>query len=138
MGVRVGYAARVQPQPDIRVTVRTLHLPQHSRPDRTVFAYFVRIENHADLTYRLMRRFWRVMDGRGAVTEVEGEGVVGETPLLAPGGVFEYDSLVTIEVPPGRMSGHYEFQDAWGERLNVPIPEFMLDAGGGARDRVLN
>lgn len=121
--------------PDLRVSVSCGLAQEHSSAGRFVFVYRVRIENHADESYKLMEREWRITDGRGDVTEVRGEGVVGEQPLLAPGAVYEYGSFATLTVVPGMMVGAYVFQDAWGARFRVPIPAFRLDVPGA---RVLN
>lgn len=122
-------------QPDIRVHVRVEYSADHSAPDRHVFVYFIRIENHAEETYQLLAREWVIRDGNGEVTEVQGEGVVGEQPILAPGAVYEYNSFTSITSSPGEMHGAYLFQDAWNERFRVPIPAFMLDVPGS---RTLN
>lgn len=121
--------------PDVRVSVQVQHLPQHSVPGRQLFTYVIVIENHADDTWQVMARHWSITDGAGRVTEVEGEGVVGEQPLIPAGGSFTYDSFVTVEATPGRMRGWYTLRNAWGQGARVPIPEFLLDVPG---QRVLN
>lgn len=112
--------------PDIRVLVQVQYAPGHSGPGRHVFIYHIRIENHAEESYQLIEREWQIHDGNGQVTQVQGEGVVGEQPLLKPRGVFEYNSFTSLTTPPGRMSGAYTFRDAWGERYRVPIEVFTL------------
>lgn len=52
--------------------------------DEYVFAYHIVIENRGYETVTLKRRFWRITDAMGRIDEIEGEGVVGETPTLAP------------------------------------------------------
>lgn len=121
--------------PDLRVTVEASHLPGQSVPGRAFFRYVVRIENHAEESWQLLGREWRITDAAGRLTEVAGDGVVGQTPVLAPGAVYVYDSFVTVEEPPGRMSGHYRLRDAWGREARVPIPEFRLELPAG---RTLN
>ncbi|ACO46715.2 Co2+/Mg2+ efflux protein ApaG [Deinococcus deserti] len=122
-------------EPDIRVNVEVQHLGPRSREGRQVFTYVIRIENHSDQTWQLLARHWDILDATGRHTSVDGEGVVGEQPVLPPGGAFVYDSFVTLEATPGRMSGHYVMQDAWSARAQVPIPAFVLDVPGR---RVLN
>ncbi|WP_041230946.1 Co2+/Mg2+ efflux protein ApaG [Deinococcus peraridilitoris] len=112
--------------PDIRVSVRVHYAPGHSTPGRHVFVYHIRIENHAEESYQLIEREWQIYDGNGQVTQVQGEGVVGEQPLLRPGGVFEYNSFTSLSTAPGHMAGTYTFRDAWGERFRVPIAAFAL------------
>ncbi|MVN88360.1 Co2+/Mg2+ efflux protein ApaG [Deinococcus sp. HMF7620] len=116
--------------PDIAVQVEAQHLAVHSTPERQLFSYVIRIENRSDQTWKLLSRHWDIVDGRGQATSVDGDGVVGEQPVLPPGGVFVYDSFVTLEVTPGHMSGHYTFQGAWGETAQAPIPIFLLEVPG--------
>ena len=111
------------------------HLSAHSTPGRQLFTYLIRIENHSDQTWKLVARHWNILDAAGHETVVDGEGVVGEQPVIPPGGHFVYDSFVTVEATPGRMGGYYVMQDAWGGSAQVSIPAFVLDVPG---TRVLN
>ena len=121
--------------PDISVTVQVQHVPSHSTPQRQLFAYFITIDNHSDESWKLLSRHWDITSGDGQQFTVEGEGVVGEQPHIPPGGSYTYDSFVTVEAAPARMSGYYLLQDAWGAQAQVPIPAFILDVPG---TRVLN
>lgn len=112
--------------PRIEVSVEVRFRPDHSRPGRWLFQYLIRIENHADESWQVLSREWTITDGLGRVTQVAGEGVVGQTPVLAPGGVYIYDSFVTLEAAPGRMSGSYQIRNAWGQESRAAIPEFEL------------
>ncbi|AZI43344.1 Co2+/Mg2+ efflux protein ApaG [Deinococcus psychrotolerans] len=112
--------------PEVRVSVTVQHLAAHSRAGRQVFSYLIRIENHAADSWQIMARHWQITDGSGRETRVEGEGVIGQQPIIAPGGVFVYDSFVTLEDVPGSMSGYYELRDAWGQTGRAPIPAFAL------------
>src|SRR3546814_19904310 len=77
----------------ITVRVAVSYLPEQSHPalGRWFWAYHVRVENHGDDTVQLISRHWRISDGRGQTSEVEGEGVVGEQPLIMPGGAYDYE-----------------------------------------------
>lgn len=112
----------------IRVTVQPVYLPQHSSPatPRYVFAYHIRIENVGDRAAQLVWRHWYIHDPVAGDSEVEGEGVVGEQPLLAPGEVHEYQSFCVLEAPEGSMEGFYEFKRADGTRFKAAIPRFLL------------
>lgn len=121
--------------PDIRVNVQVTYLAAQSTPERRVFSYEIHIENRSDQTWKLLARHWDIIDALGHTISVDGDGVVGEQPVMPPGGAFVYDSFVTVEATPGRMGGFYTMQDAWGTRAQVPIPGFMLEIPG---ERVLN
>lgn len=114
----------------IRVTVRPVYLPDQSRPtlQRFVFAYRIRMENVGTEPARLLWRHWYIHDPAGGDTEVEGEGVVGETPSLHPGQVYEYQSFCVLTAPDGHMEGYYLFERPDGATFRVQIPRFVLQA----------
>lgn len=114
----------------IRVTVRPAFLPARSSPTRRhfVFAYAVRIENVGAQAAQLLSRRWRIHDSIGEDTEVEGAGVVGEQPRIAPGKVHEYQSFCVLRSASGFMEGHYVFQRADGSSFEAVIPRFQLEA----------
>ncbi len=117
----------------IRVTVQPVYLPQHSSPatPRYVFAYNIRIENVGDRAAQLVWRHWYIHDPVAGDSEVEGEGVVGEQPLLAPGEVHEYQSFCILQAPEGSMEGFYELVRPDGTRFKAAIPRFMLQLPQG-------
>jgi ApaG protein len=115
----------------VKVTVKTEYKHEYSRPLQMhhVFTYHIVIENHSDYTVQLMRRHWNIYDANGTVAEVEGEGVIGEQPVLAPGEVHEYASGCHLKSGIGKMMGTYlmeRFLD--GKKFRVSIPEFTLIA----------
>ena len=116
----------------IRVSVRPAYLPQHSRQaeGQYVFAYAVRIENVGPQAARLLSRHWLIHDSIGEVTEVQGDGVVGEQPLLAPGRVHEYQSFCVLKSPSGWMEGEYHFVRHDGSTFDAVIPRFDLVVDG--------
>jgi ApaG protein len=115
----------------IRITVRPSFRADHSRPSRGewVFAYRVRIENVGTQPAQLLSRRWRIHDSAGEDTEVEGEGVVGEQPVIRAGGVHEYESFCVLKSPSGHMEGEYRFVRADGSRFEATIPRFLLEVG---------
>ncbi|MGV7120779.1 Co2+/Mg2+ efflux protein ApaG [Sphingopyxis sp. 550A] len=114
----------------ITVRVSVSYLPEQSHPalGRWFWAYHVRVENHGDIAAQLLTRHWRISDGRGQVSEVEGEGVVGEQPLIAPGGAFDYVSGCPLATPEGSMVGSYTMEMGDGSQMLVAIPQFPLQA----------
>lgn len=113
----------------IAVTVKPQYLPDQSDPAKSkyVWSYQVRIENKGDATVRLRSRHWKITDGLGRQQEVKGPGVVGETPMLRPGDVFEYTSGTPLSTPSGIMGGTYQMVTEGGENFDIEIPTFSLD-----------
>jgi ApaG protein len=113
---------------DISVRVAVSFLAEQSDPaaDRWFWSYHVRIENASDRAVQLLSRSWRIVDGRGTVHEVQGEGVVGEMPLIAPGASFDYVSGCPLDTPTGTMAGSYRMVDEDGTAFDVTIPKFQL------------
>ena len=116
---------------DICVRVRSVFLPDQSRPDTNhyVWAYRVRIENQGSETVQLLRRTWRIIDGRGKMQHVHGEGVIGKQPIIAPGETFEYSSGTPLDTPSGFMYGQYHMIfTATAIEFDADIPAFSLDS----------
>jgi ApaG protein len=123
-----GYTATTR---GVRVTVQPFFLEDQSEPDesRFVWAYRVQIVNTGPQAVQLMRRSWQITDARGRTIEVQGEGVVGEQPLLEAGESFEYTSGTPLETPSGIMTGAYHMvSPTSGEAFDVVIPVFSLDS----------
>ena len=117
----------------IRITVRPVYLREQSEPAARhyVFAYYVRIENVGQLPAQLLSRRWRIHDSIGEDSEVEGEGVIGEQPVIAPGKVHEYQSFIILKSPSGHMEGDYHFVRNDDSSFDAQIPRFELDATAG-------
>src|SRR5918994_5456814 len=113
---------------DIAVRVAVSYLSEQSDPAsaRWFWSYHVRIENGSDLAVQLLSRAWTILDGRGTVHEVVGEGVVGEMPLIAPGSSFDYVSGCPLDTPEGSMRGTYRMVDENGDSFDIEIPKFEL------------
>jgi ApaG protein len=115
---------------DITVRVSVSVLPEQSEPGkgRWFWAYHVRVENGGAQAVQLVSREWVISDGRGVRHEVRGEGVVGEQPVLEPGGSFDYVSGCPLTTPTGAMEGRYFMVAADGTSFPVDIPRFPLIA----------
>lgn len=114
----------------ITVSVRSTFLEDQSEPARGhyVWAYQVTIRNGGGTAVQLLNRHWRITDAKGATQEVRGAGVVGEQPVIPPGGRYEYTSGTPLSTPSGIMSGSYGMRDEKGEHFEVAIPAFSLDS----------
>lgn len=113
---------------DMRITVLPVFVPEQSDPaePRFLFVYHIRIENSGDRTAQLLWRHWYIHDEADGDSEVEGEGVIGEQPVLAPGDTHEYESFCVLKGPRGWMEGYYEFRRPDGTEFRAEIPRFEL------------
>ena len=114
----------------VTVRVSVSYLPEQSEPERGrwFWAYHIRLENEGDETVQLLTRHWTITDGRGARHSVEGEGVVGEQPVIEPGASFDYVSGCPLATPSGAMQGNYRMVREDGAIFEVEIPRFSLFA----------
>lgn len=114
----------------VTVRVAVNFLPEQSRIEagKWFWVYHIRIENDSDDSLQLMTRHWRITDGNGDVNLVEGEGVVGEQPVIRPGHSHDYVSGCPLSTPQGSMEGFYTFLRSDGEELQAQIPFFPLAA----------
>lgn len=115
----------------IRVEAMARHSPENSRPQQGewVFQYTVRITNQGPDTVQLLSRHWIITDALEHTEEVEGPGVVGEQPTLAPGESYKYSSWCPLATPTGTMRGTYQMVRADGERFDIEIAPFALRSG---------
>lgn len=114
---------------NIEISVEVKYWPQHSMPKENhyFFVYFISIRNKSDETVQLLKRHWDIFDSNGDKRLVEGDGVVGETPVLEPGQKFEYNSGCNLSSEMGYMKGFYTLiKLANGQEFNVEIPKFDL------------
>jgi ApaG protein len=115
----------------IKISVESQYQEVYSRPEQRqyFFSYRIRIENNSDYTVQLLRRHWYIFDAAGTGQEVEGEGVVGQQPVLKPGDFYEYESACNLNSEIGSMHGTYLFvREADGGSFEVQIPRFELIA----------
>ncbi|HUH32446.1 MAG TPA: Co2+/Mg2+ efflux protein ApaG [Daejeonella sp.] len=115
----------------VKVSVETIYQPEYSNPanEHFMFAYKVNIENLTEYSVQLLNRHWQIFDSNGSHREVDGEGVVGQQPVIEPGDNHEYVSGCNLKTDIGGMKGHYEMKRIVDEeRFQVNIPEFYLIA----------
>jgi len=114
----------------VTVRVAVSFLSEQSEPGRGrwFWAYHVRIENEGQMAVQLISREWIISDGRGGRHEVQGEGVVGEQPVIEPGQSFDYVSGCPLNTPTGWMEGRYHMIGADGGSFAAAIPRFALVA----------
>ncbi len=112
------------------IHVRPEYAAEHSDPAawQYVFAYHITIENVGDETAQLFWRHWFIHDPMAGDHEVEGEGVVGQSPVLRPGESHFYNSFCVLRGPTGHMEGFYHFRRRDGSVFRAPVPRFHFAA----------
>ena len=113
----------------VKVSVATEYQPEYSSPIQShyVFTYKIKIENHSEFTIQLLRRHWYIHDANGILREVEGEGVVGQQPVLEPGDSHEYVSGCNLKTGIGKMRGTYLMERIVdGKQFDARVPEFTM------------
>lgn len=115
----------------IKVSVETEYQSAYSSPSQYhyVFTYRITIENQSENTIQLLKRHWHIHDAGFSQREVEGDGVVGQQPVLEPGQAHQYVSGCNLKSGIGKMSGTYLMERIVdGTKLSVNIPEFVMIA----------
>ena len=113
---------------DIQVSIKTNFISERSdeKQNYFFFAYQVHINNQSSETVQLMRRYWKITNASNQVQEVEGAGVIGQTPVLKPGEAFVYISACPLDTPMGTMEGFYTMVDEYDQQIQVQIPLFSF------------
>jgi ApaG protein len=127
-----------KPNYQFTVQVKPHYVAEQSDPDNGlyVFTYTITVRNTGQVAAQLISRTWNVNDANGHHEKVKGLGVVGRQPLLQPGEAFEYTSGTRLRTPTGTMHGGFFCVAEDGEKFDVDVPMFVLDAlsaNGGTR-----
>lgn len=126
----------------IRVQVRPRYSLADSQPEggTFVFSYLINMENEGDSSAQLLFRHWRIHDAAGDDSVVDGEGVIGQQPILEPGDSHEYESYCVLRSSVGFMEGYYTFMRSSGTQFRVHVPRFHLNGPlvlpGSASDEI--
>lgn len=116
---------------NITVTVESSYEVEASKPSirKHVHSYHVTITNNSDNTVQLLRRKWFIKNTENEINVVEGEGVIGLQPILAPEEIHKYQSWSILSTPIGLMSGRFQMMNTLSnEMFWIEIPEFDLVA----------
>ena len=93
------------------------------------FSYEIAIENQSEYTTQLLSRKWTIKDALNDEEIITGEGVVGETLIIQPGGFHSYKSGCVLRSPYGAMKGYYLMENiSTSDQFKVTIPAFKLSA----------
>ncbi len=113
----------------IKIRVSTQFLKEYSKPalNHFMFSYKITIENQNPFAVQLLSRVWHIKDSGASERLVEGEGVVGQTPVIGSGELYTYESGCNLTGELGSMKGKYFFKRVADESFfEAEIPEFNL------------
>ncbi|XP_072017891.1 LOW QUALITY PROTEIN: F-box only protein 3-like [Amphiura filiformis] len=123
---------------DVRVSVSTTFVPELSRVERrrqllTLFAYRITLSMDENAptsqSCKLSHRHWEVTDARGKTEVVDGEGVVGQCPVIKPGSKFSWISCTSFDTPYGDMKGWFKVHNLQsGDQYNIICPCFHMES----------
>jgi ApaG protein len=115
----------------ITISVEQFYQPDYSNPLQMefMFAYRITIENNNPFPVQLLRRHWIICDSNAEQKEVEGEGVIGIQPIIAPNEQYQYISGCNLKSELGKMYGTYLMKNVnTQQRFDVKIPVFQMEA----------
>lgn len=116
----------------VQVTVVPTYVAENSNPTNNeyLFSYEVTIKNNSDQDIKIVSRNWIIIDADGKKESVIGSGVVGQTPTIPVGDVFEYQSFCPLKTFWGTMEGIYSAEDSNGNLFDIKINRFYLVSNG--------
>ena len=115
----------------VKISVEKFYQADYSNPQQQefMFAYRVTIENNNLFPVQLLRRHWFIQDSSTEQREVEGEGVIGAQPIIAPSEQYQYISGCNLKSELGQMYGTYLMENVNTKaRFEVNIPVFQMEA----------
>lgn len=108
--------------------VKITRLPDERIPPthQCGFAYTIKINNDSIRPATVLGRKWMIKQADGELETVEGEGVVGEQPVIEPGKHFTYTSFCLLYGDHGSMWGYYFGTDDEETPIMWRIPRFDM------------
>jgi len=114
----------------IKITVETEYQAEQSCDGEYVFSYHICIHNKGEQAAQLLSRKWQITDADGDITEVQGDGVIGQQPVIAPKQEHRYSSFSVLKTKVGCMQGSYQMRTEDGVEFEAKIPMFTLAVAG--------
>ena len=113
---------------DLKIVSKSKFIPELSDIEKSIFlfSYKIKIINNGNKQVQLMSRHWDIEDSSGITKKVDGQGVVGEQPIIDAGSFFEYRSFCPLSTSFGYMEGFYTLKEKGGDLFKVSIPKFGL------------
>jgi ApaG protein len=106
---------------------RVVYAPEFETPPERpyAFVYSITISNQSQESVTVRGRKWVVTESDGTQFVVEGDGVVGEFPHLAPGEHFSYKSYMTVATDSFAEGSYLALTDE-GRPVLTRIPRFWM------------
>ena len=112
---------------EVKVETKFVQHSSDMHSGKYLFTYSIDIQNNNDFSIQLLSRHWKIQDSLSPVRFVNGEGVIGEQPILLPGESYQYQSYCDLNSSIGYMEGSYIFRKEDNQELiEVDIPRFEL------------
>ncbi len=112
---------------NVIVSVETTFLEKSSSSKQFLFSYAITIQNKNNCSIQLLSRHWKIQDSLAETRYVNGQGVIGEQPIILPGETYRYESYCDLKSNIGFMEGSYIFaKEDNQELIEVRIPRFEL------------
>jgi len=111
---------------EIQVEAKYEERQSDAEAKRFVFTYSITIKNSANYSIQLLSRRWVVTDGNQKEQEIQGEGVVGQQPVIGANSSYQYSSGAILETDVGSMFGHYNMITEEGSEFKALIDAFTL------------
>ncbi|MTG96941.1 MULTISPECIES: Co2+/Mg2+ efflux protein ApaG [Myroides] len=115
----------------VKISIKTAYEGSFYRKKKLsyAFTYEITIENHSDAIIQIDSRFWKIFDSTNGFEFVQGEGIVGQQPILYPDDSHTYRSGCVLESTMGTMEGNYTVNNLLdNSTFKVLIPRFQLIA----------
>ena len=113
----------------IKISVKTRYngIIQRNLNQHNAFSHYITIENATKDPVQLLERFWEITDALNFKEFVEGEGVVGQKPIIEPNDFYTYKSNCFLLAATGSMKGKFKMINKSTQQLfEVTIPTFQL------------
>jgi len=89
------------------------------------FVYFITIKNNSPERIKIIGRKWIITSNDGEKLIVEGDGVIGQFPLIESGDEFNYNSYHVIS-GDSQVQGSFFGETDQGRAVFTKIPDFEL------------
>ncbi len=115
----------------VKISVESIFRKDLSNIENNIyfFNYRIVIENTNMFDIQLIKRHWHIFDSLNPPKIIDGDGIVGEQPIIKPGQKHVYVSGCDLFSEIGYMKGNYTFiRVDSNETFKAAIPRFELIA----------